>query len=179
MLLTMEETADALAKLMPSPERIYKVEESMDNIETVIKERNRAYMQLEVNEKETGMVPKVFRRDTYGVYRWVMCSDHLIPYRMNTKWRNLWGPGRGKEIEEFMRKFKEIKAEKAFRRRMERCFEVRQYLRRFPDIDLDYLQELYPDVPVNYFKENLHRYPERRLLIRLKDRKTLSYLPSD
>lgn len=46
----MEYESNDKAKLFPSPERIDKVEESMKNLETVVRERNKAYHLL-----ETGM----------------------------------------------------------------------------------------------------------------------------
>lgn len=35
---------------IPNPERLDKVEESMENLETVVRERNKAYWLLEVGE---------------------------------------------------------------------------------------------------------------------------------
>lgn len=48
MLLTMEHECDRVCELFPNPERIDKVQESMDNIETIVRERNRAYHLLEM-----------------------------------------------------------------------------------------------------------------------------------
>ncbi len=48
MLLTMEHECNDKVELFPSPERIDKVNISMANIETVVRERNRAYHMLEV-----------------------------------------------------------------------------------------------------------------------------------
>lgn len=50
MLLTMEEEAKRLCKLFPSPERLDKVEDSMANLESVVRERNKAYHLLETGE---------------------------------------------------------------------------------------------------------------------------------
>lgn len=50
MLLTMEEDAAREVKLFPSPERRDKVEESMENLEAVVRERNKAYHLLETGE---------------------------------------------------------------------------------------------------------------------------------
>lgn len=47
MLLTMEHECEQKHELFPSPERIDKVQESMNNIETVVRERNKAYHLLE------------------------------------------------------------------------------------------------------------------------------------
>lgn len=48
MLMTMEHECNDKLKLFPSPERIDKVKLSMENLETVVRERNRAYHLLEV-----------------------------------------------------------------------------------------------------------------------------------
>lgn len=50
MLLTMEEDAKSECRLFPSPERLDKIEESMENLESVVRERNRAYHLLETGE---------------------------------------------------------------------------------------------------------------------------------
>lgn len=48
MLLTMAEAYKQKLEGFPNPERIDKVEESMESLETVVRERNRAYWKLEV-----------------------------------------------------------------------------------------------------------------------------------
>lgn len=48
MLMTMEHEANEKFELFPNPERYDKVQDSMNNIETVVRERNRAYYKLEV-----------------------------------------------------------------------------------------------------------------------------------
>lgn len=60
MLLTMEEDAKNEVRLFPSPERLDKVLDSMDNLETVVRERNRAYHMLEtgVNGERPGKEEK-------------------------------------------------------------------------------------------------------------------------
>lgn len=47
MLLTMEHECELKYELFPNPERIDKVQESMDNLESVVRERNKAYHMLE------------------------------------------------------------------------------------------------------------------------------------
>lgn len=69
MLLTMAEAATKQTELFPSPERIDRVEESMRNLEDVVRERNKAYWELEVGEGETGERRAVFRRDMFGRHR--------------------------------------------------------------------------------------------------------------
>lgn len=65
MLLTMEQAAAAQIRLFPSPERLDKVEESMENLEAVIKERNRAYFELETGE--TGERPTKLTKNAFGL----------------------------------------------------------------------------------------------------------------
>lgn len=65
MLLTMEENAKAEWKLFPSPERLDKVEESMENLETVVRERNKAYHMLETGE--TGERPEKLEMNILGL----------------------------------------------------------------------------------------------------------------
>lgn len=48
----------------PNPERIDKVNESMENLETVVRERNRAYFELETGE--SGERPKGEATNCFG-----------------------------------------------------------------------------------------------------------------
>uniref|UniRef100_A0A1I7Y5S8 Large ribosomal subunit protein uL29m n=1 Tax=Steinernema glaseri TaxID=37863 RepID=A0A1I7Y5S8_9BILA len=50
MLLTMREACVSNARYMPNPERIDKVQESMNNLEDVVHERNNAFLELETGQ---------------------------------------------------------------------------------------------------------------------------------
>lgn len=50
MLLTLEHECERAYELLPNPERIDKVQISMDNIEAVVRERNKAYHMLETGQ---------------------------------------------------------------------------------------------------------------------------------
>lgn len=81
MLLTMQEECDAVAELFPNPERLYKVEESMANLQDVIKERDTAVKLLELGI--TGDPPQKECFSGLGRrYRYTY-QEHLMPY-----WRN-------------------------------------------------------------------------------------------
>lgn len=67
MLFTMEYECKARNKLFPSPERIDKVNISMENLETVVRERNRAYHLLETGTD--GERPKSIIHDQLGMRR--------------------------------------------------------------------------------------------------------------
>lgn len=72
MLLTMEEDAKNECRLFPSPERMDKVQDSMENLECVIRERNRAYHLLETGLD--GERPSEKATNRFGInyrYRWV------------------------------------------------------------------------------------------------------------
>ena len=66
MLLTMEETCKRHFKVFPNPERIDKVEISMENLEAVVRERNKAYHLLETGK--TGERPAKVVRNAIGQY---------------------------------------------------------------------------------------------------------------
>ena len=70
MLLTMQEAYKQRNEILASEERTFKVNDSMKSLEEVVRERNRAYWQLEVDQSETGERPTAFRKDIYGRYRW-------------------------------------------------------------------------------------------------------------
>lgn len=61
MLLTMDHECEQRYELFPSPERMDKVQESMQNIETVVRERNRAYHLLETGRD--GERPVMYKRN--------------------------------------------------------------------------------------------------------------------
>nr|CAH7713935.1 unnamed protein product [Callosobruchus chinensis] len=65
MLLTMEHDAKDRVKLFPSPERLDKVEDSMENLEAVVRERNKAYHMLETGE--TGERPGRMETGYFGL----------------------------------------------------------------------------------------------------------------
>ena len=60
MLMTMEQAYKEAVEKFPNPERLDKVEESMDNIESVVRERNRAYFEVCKSMKEVLFYFKIF-----------------------------------------------------------------------------------------------------------------------
>ena len=65
MLLTMEHEYKRQVEKMPNPERLDKVELSMENLETVVRERNRAYYELETGE--SGERERIIRGGPFGI----------------------------------------------------------------------------------------------------------------
>lgn len=167
MLLTMKEAAKEESEIFPSPERIDKVEESMANLEEVVRERNKAYWQLEVSACATGERPHVYRRDVFGRHRWHRCSQHLAPYKFNSKFRFYQAPGTPAENDWFFRRYREMKRKHFNYDRAKTARYLRDLFRRFPDADADYLAELHPEFPpgyVQHLKDNHYLYndPPRR-----------------
>lgn len=164
MLYTMQEAANDSLEVFPSPERIDKVEQSMANLENVVRERNRAYWQLEVSPCATGERPSVFRRDIFGRPRWHMTSQHIVPYRSNLSFRNSQGPGHHSETEWFFRRYKEMRRKIFNTERSKTARHIRNIFRRFPNADVDYIEELHPEFPpgyVRHLKDNLVLYDDR------------------
>lgn len=163
MLLTMKEAAREESELFPSPERIDKVEESMANLEEVVRERNKAYWQLEVSACATGERPHVFRRDVFGRHRWHRCSQHLAPYRMNSKFRFYNAPGTTQDTDWFFRRYREMKRKHFNYDRSKTARYLRDLFRRFPNADADYIAELHPEFPpgyVQHLKDNHTLYDD-------------------
>ena len=158
MLMTMEQAAKDEVENMVSPERLVKVEDSMKNIEEVIKERNRAYWQLEVGDSSPVERRRVFRRDIFGRWRMIACSEHLIPYWMNSEWRKFNAPGFGADVINFNRRFNEIQLNRRMSQLLKQQFYCRQLLKRFPNIDLDHLQERFPEIDIKHIKDNNDEY---------------------
>lgn len=154
MLFTMEEASRKAGELFPNPERIDKVQESMKNIETVVRERNKAYWELEVAQGETGDRKAVFRRDIVGRYVVHYCDQHLIPKRLNKSWKEIHGPGYGPGVEEFMLwyRWRQRKLKKYVL--LKQAHEARHLKKRFPHLTWDHLQEVFPEAPVKDIPNN-------------------------
>ena len=57
--MTMEQAYKEAVEKFPNPERLDKVGESMDNIESVVRERNRAYFEVcKSTKQEIIFIPK-------------------------------------------------------------------------------------------------------------------------
>ncbi|KAM7311799.1 39S ribosomal protein L47, mitochondrial [Ixodes scapularis] len=118
MLLTMEEAAKEACEYFPSPERIDKVRESMDNLETVVRERNEAYFLLETGE--TGEQPWILRENIFGLVTKYAKREHLVPRNSNPKgYFLLW---RNKDLADFLR--------------------LAVLAQQYPGVDLDKVEEL-------------------------------------
>lgn len=147
MLLTVEEEAKDQHRLFPSAERIDKVKISMQNLETVVKERNRAYHELETGE--TGERPGQVMNNQIGMKFFYRKAEHVIPLFMNKRWQETrkFGYG-GKDVAYFLSKYREkIWNEKRKAKNRNRN-EVMRLLQRNPDLDRQLLREKFPHVNI-------------------------------
>jgi len=147
MLMTMEHECNDRMQVFPSPERIDKVKISMENLETVVRERNKAYYLLETGT--TGERPSRPVYNQFGIRINYKSCEHALPAHMNTKWiksRNIGFGGRA--VRKFLLLYREklynVKRKSKNRSRNE----VMMLLRRNPNVDLSVLRQKYPDVDI-------------------------------
>ncbi|XP_063821021.1 large ribosomal subunit protein uL29m [Ostrinia nubilalis] len=153
MLYTMEHECKEQVKLFPNPERIDKVQESMNNIETVIKERNVAYYKLETGE--TGERPVEDVVSLIGLPEKYEKKEYPIPQFMNTRWVRTYlehGYINSIAVKKFLRKYKEKQYNEERKARNRDYNHVQQLLKRFPDMDMEKLKAEYPSVDIEKAK---------------------------
>jgi large subunit ribosomal protein L47 len=157
MLKTMEHQHKAQWVYWASPERIDKVEESMANIETVVRERNTAYYQLEVGHK--GERPEKNLSNVLGIKALTKLDEYPIPFHMNKEFqRNNPRRYAGFAVRKFLRRMKEKESIDARRARTRDRNHVIRLLSRFPDTDRKLLAEKYPSVNLAAIEmKNLHK----------------------
>jgi large subunit ribosomal protein L47 len=157
MLMTMEHTHLEEWRWWASPERLDKVKDSMQNIETVVRERNKAYYELETGVD--GERPGQVHTNVLGMKGYRKYHEHVIPFYMNKKWREKNPkPVGGRDMFNFLKLYRErIYNDKRKARVRDRNHLIR-LIRRFPDLDRNMLQEKYPNVAVrNLEKKDLFR----------------------
>lgn len=152
MLLTMENDAIEEHRLLPSPERVDKVEESMTNLESVVRERNRAYHELETGENGERPGKPVFNQ--LGLKYFYRSSEHVIPIMHNKKWReshvHQYG---GVAVAKFLKLYREKLWNVKRRQKNRDRNQVVGLLRRNPDLDRQLLKKKYPNVHVDILEK--------------------------
>ncbi|KAK1796752.1 hypothetical protein P4O66_009770 [Electrophorus voltai] len=81
MLLTIQQESKRQCVQMPSPERIKKVNRSMQRLDGVVKEREDALRLLQTGQ-EKGR-PGEWRRNVFGKMFWYRFREHPVPWYMN------------------------------------------------------------------------------------------------
>jgi large subunit ribosomal protein L47 len=152
MLLTMEHEHKAEWKWWPSPERLDKVKESMVNLETVVRERNKAYFELETGS--TGEVPGKFENNVLGLQEYRKFREYTVPKYKNRKWEtnNPRFTG-GRAARKFLQLYREkLINEKRKAKNRDRNHLIR-LIRRNPNINMSFLSEKYPHIDVMSLKK--------------------------
>lgn len=151
MLLTMEEAYKQEWKYFPNPERIDKVEDSMLNLESVVRERNKAYHMLETGT--SGERPAALRYNPLGIRWCYRMRQHAIPKFMNSKWHKThkFGYG-GSAVHKFLRLYREKLWNMKRRAKNRQNNQVAVLMRIFPNLDLEAVKEKYPDANIDKLK---------------------------
>lgn len=155
MLYTMEQECNDKVRLFPNPERIDKVQESMTNIETVIRERNVAYYKLETGE--TGERPVEDVVNLLGLPEKYTKQEYYLPKFMNTRWvRSYFEHGyiNSLAVKKFYRLYMEKQRREVTKAKNRDFNHVQHLLKRFPNMDLDKLKAEYPDVDIEKAKRS-------------------------
>ncbi|KPJ01532.1 39S ribosomal protein L47, mitochondrial [Papilio xuthus] len=149
----MEHECNEHTRLFPNPERIDKVQESMNNIETVVRERNIAYYKLETGE--TGERPVEDVISIFGLPEKYNKQEYYIPQFMNSRWVRPYlehGYINSRAVKKFYRLYKEKQYNEARKARNRDFNHVQQLLKRFPNMDMEKLKAEYPNVDIEKAK---------------------------
>ena len=155
MLLTQEHAFKVALEHMPNPERIDKVEESMDNLEEVVRERNRAFYELETGE--SGEKERIIRSGPFGIDEGYVKQEHYLPRKYNVEYRKMlryryFVSHNNKVVKEFQNRFLEMKRKEDHMERLRQMRMVAWILNRFPDSDEEAIAEKYPKADINAVK---------------------------
>ncbi|KAM3932664.1 large ribosomal subunit protein uL29m [Leptodactylus fuscus] len=85
MLMTVEQESKRQRVSMPSPERLYKVDKSMENLDKVVREREDALRLLQTGQEKAR--PGEWRKDCFGETTWHKFKEWPIPWYMNKRHR--------------------------------------------------------------------------------------------
>lgn len=153
MLLTMEHECNDKMELFPSPERLDKVKISMENLETVVRERNKAYHLLETGE--TGERPQRLVANNLGIRYMYKYCEHVLPPQLNVKWIKTRSIGYGgRAVRKFLLLYREKLYNEKRKAKNRSRNEAMMILRRNPNMDLELLRRKFPDVNIDKLINN-------------------------
>jgi len=154
MLMTMEQAYKEAVEKFPNPERLDKVEESMENLESVVRERNRAYFELETGE--SGERERIIRSGPFGLDEGYVKQEHFLPRKYNIEYRKMlrhrYYTSWNRHVKEFHGRFLEMRRKEELQERLKQMRHVSWILKRFPDTDEKAIKEKYPLADVNAVK---------------------------
>ncbi|XP_022191741.2 39S ribosomal protein L47, mitochondrial [Nilaparvata lugens] len=152
MLFTMEHECKSQMRIFPNPERIDKVLESMDNLEEVVRERNKAFHLLETGE--TGERPFQMVFNKLGLRNFYRMFEHIVPKELNEKYKDHIFFYSYNETKNFVKLFREKLWVKKRRSKLQERRYILQLFKRFPNVDKSYLKELYPDQDIEKLRQS-------------------------
>ncbi|RZF41070.1 hypothetical protein LSTR_LSTR002702 [Laodelphax striatellus] len=152
MLFTMEHECKAEMRVLPNPDRIDKVLESMYNLEEVVRERNKAYHLLETGE--TGERPFKIVFNKLGLRSFYKLWEHIVPKELHEKWKNHIFSYSHNETKNFLKLYREKLWVKKRRSKLQERRYIFQLFKRFPNVDKEYLKELYPDQDIEKLRQS-------------------------
>ena len=166
MLLTMEHEYRNQNVRMPNEERLDKVDESMERLEEVVRERNQAFWELEVGtdgEPQRQIIPGPF-----GLDEGYLQKEHRLPQEINERWKAhmnyRYRTNLGLEVRTFYRKYMEQQHKKLMGQKFRQLRKAAKTIRRFPKTDPEALEEKFPMVTYGevkrYYQSKGHRRNE-------------------
>ncbi|XP_067658544.1 large ribosomal subunit protein uL29m-like [Haliotis asinina] len=132
MLLTMEAEYKRLCALLPNPERIDKVDESMENLLSVVKERNEAFNLLETGTK--GPPVGDYVRNFFGLRGFKKFREHPMPKELNSTYRLLYPPYR-KSMGLYIMLYKEKMMRERMKELRRKRSQRKKLLKMFPHLE--------------------------------------------
>lgn len=146
MLLTMQHAYTVEYQAMPNPERIDKVDMSMEHLEEVVRERNKAFHQLEVGS--SGEREREYRPDWTGNIVPYKPLEHAIPkfinssYRRNLRFRFM--NYNGADVKDFQARNREKLRVIDRRKALVQMRMAARVVRRFPHVSTSALLDQFP-----------------------------------
>ncbi|XP_069474778.1 large ribosomal subunit protein uL29m [Ambystoma mexicanum] len=134
MLLTVEQEAKRQRMPMPSPERLEKVDLSIENLELVLRERETALRLLQTGQQKAR--PGDWRRDCFGDVTWYKFSEWPIPWFLNRRYkqRKFYALS---YVDRFIRLKIEQNLRKKVRKERAKKDEMIAFQKRFPNYKAD------------------------------------------
>jgi len=148
MLLTTQHAYRAQTAGMPNEERLDKVDISMENLEEVVRERNRAYNLLETGE--SGEAERSIVQNFLGIDEGYVQREHALPYWRNddrrAMLRNRYRAGFLQRSKLMYRLYREKTWRDQQRKKLFQLMKAAKTLARFPDTSPEALEEEFPEV---------------------------------
>ncbi|XP_076451477.1 large ribosomal subunit protein uL29m-like [Babylonia areolata] len=132
MLLTMEHEYRQQSELFPNPERIEKVEESMENIMQVVKERDEAFHLLETGT--SGNPGGQYVHNFLGLRVWKKKAEHLVPSFMNKFYKLVYPSHPVPRTRKYIALYREQQREERRKERRRETARIKRLEQAFPHL---------------------------------------------